>query len=80
MILLKLNCEAVKRYKEEHQVEKKFTPGQLKDIIRVDLEAATMNLEEDVNGIFVEDMEDDPNDVPDDVTMHEVEDLIVEDI
>ena len=61
-------------------MEKKFTPGQLKDIIRVDLEAATMNLEEDVNGIFVEDMEDDPNDVPNAVTMHELEDLFVEDI
>ena len=76
-MLLKLNSQAVLKYKEKHKVEKKFTPAETRDLIRVDLEA--MANPEDDSEEYVEDLEDiegEADDVPNDVTMVEVEDNI----
>ena len=77
-MLLKLNSQAVLKYKEKHKVEKKFTPAETRDCIRVDLEAMA-NPEDDSEEEYVEDLEDiegEAEDVPNDVTMVEVEDNI----
>ena len=76
-MLLKLNSQAVLKYQEKHKVEKKFTPAETRDLIRVDLEA--MANPEDDSEEYVEDLEDiegEADDVPNDVTMVEVEDNI----
>lgn len=78
LMLLKLNSQAVLKYKEKHKVEKKFTPAETRDCIRVDLEAMA-NPEDDSEEEYVEDLEDiegEAEDVPNDVTMVEVEDNI----
>ena len=76
-MLLKLNSQAALKYQEKHKVEKKFTPAETRDLIRVDLEA--MANPEDDSEEYVEDLEDiegEADDVPNDVTMVEVEDNI----
>ena len=57
LMLLKLNSDTVKKYKETHKVEAKFTHGQISNLITVDLEEL-MNPEDadNANDEFVEDL------------------------
>ena len=75
-MILKLNSQAVAKYKQKNDVEKKFSPEQVKDIISLDLEAME-NPEDELQDVFVEDIEveGEADDVPDDVTINEVEDV-----
>ena len=80
LMLLKLNSDTVKKYKETHKVEAKFTHGQISNLITVDLEEM-MNPEDDDNadGEFVEDLEDEEEEGEEEgetVTIEDVEDAI----
>ena len=78
-MLLKLNAQAVAKYKMKNEVQNKVTTAQIKDVIKLDLEAME-NPEDDFRHVFVEDIEEDlevegeAEEVPDDVTMQDVED------
>ena len=80
LMLLKLNSDTVKKYKEIHKVEAKFTHGQISNLITVDLEEM-MNPEDDDNADdeFVEDLEDEEEEGEEEgetVTIEDVEDAI----
>lgn len=77
LMLLKLNSMNVAKYNEKYKYEKKFTPAQTDNIIRIDLEAMD-NPEIDINREgFVEDIEGDHDDDAEEVTLFEVEDNIL---
>ena len=67
LMLLKLNSKVVAKFKERHKLEAKVTAGQVKDLIRVDLEAMMNPEEEDFEAVFIEDLE-----VEGEVTLMEV--------
>ena len=66
----------VATYKAKNDVKKKFSPEQIKDIIRLNL-VAIENPEDEAQDLFVEDIqvEGEADDVPVDVTMNELEDV-----
>ena len=77
-MLLKLNSKVVAKFKERHKLEAKVTAGQVKDLIRVDLEAMMNPEEEDFEAVFIEDLEveGEAESVPPEVTLMEVEDSL----
>ena len=75
-MLLRLNAEEVAAYKEKYEVEAKFKPGEINDLITTDLEAMlSEDASEEVE--YIEDLENEDLEVPEEGVMFDVEDIVV---
>ena len=68
-MLLRLNAEEVAAYKEKYEVEAKFKPGEINDLI------TTEDASEEVE--YIEDLENEDLEVPEEGVMYDVEDIVV---
>ena len=75
-MLLRLNTAEVAAFKEKYEVEAKFKPGEIRDLITTDLEAR-ISEEGSEEVEFIEDLEGEALEVPEEGVMIDVEDNVI---
>ena len=77
-MLMRLNTAEVAAYKKKYVVQTKFKPDEIRDLITTDLEGRIAEQEEGEEVEYIEDLEveEEDLDVPDEVVMVDVVDVV----